>query len=134
MNGLVRQEYSYLFQVTKIKKSSNAYFKMHYRDFTGDMVARTLHFHCRGQVPLAGELRAHMTSGRAKQAKNKMHYICDSQIVVFSIFLMGHQTDPQMEVILSVFKDKKVEQFHVFLFLRTCKCGCYFLDSGTGSS
>ena len=48
---------------------------MHYGDFTGDRVARTLHFHCRGQVPLVGELRAHMTSGTAKQAKNKIKCI-----------------------------------------------------------
>lgn len=61
-----------------------------------------------------------------------MHYICDSQIVALSIFLMGHQTDPQMEVILLVFKDKKVEQSHVFLFLCTGKCGCRFLDPGKG--
>lgn len=121
MNGLVRQEYSYLFQVTKNQNPPTRTLKC-IRDFTGDMVARLCTSTVGGRS-LAGELRAHMTSGRAKQAKNKMHYVCDSQIVVFSIFLMGHQTDPQMEVILSVLRTKKGNNFMYFYFYAHANVG-----------
>lgn len=129
MNGLVRQEYSFIF--FRSQKSKNPPTLLLLKCIIGISLVIWWLGLCTstagGRFPGWGTKSSH-DKWQSQTSKNKMHYVSqDSQIVVFSIFLMGHQTDPQMEVILSVFKDKKGTISMYFYF-------CHYANVGAISS